>query len=287
MRALEGEMPAFFTDGAEAIAHCSVDPEVFSLPDVPDLRKKDRPDNYMDLELLDGAGPPPTRYEFVQLCAAKGLDPASVGFVPYTVIEDTERLAVCLAEHRKWPRNRFIRNKCLVYAGLLAHYAQDLCMPLHTTVHYNGRVAKPGDPSPRTGIHLKADALLQKLPVNLEERAAQIDPQIFPKLTPAVFEQLYASHGLVDRVYELESQLPGLDEPLPPKGELVDFTEDRLLTTAQFTASLYRTAWSMSQEIHLPDWHSRETTTAAEKPDAPTSAAHERVGAGQSDPDPE
>jgi hypothetical protein len=279
-------MPAFFATGAPLIAHCSLDPDAFTRPMAPDeLHRAESPEQYMDVELLsnlpaatsrpgDSTRPagdvlwlPPDRWQFVAWCGSGRLDPSKVGLVPYSVTEWTERLAVALAEHRKWPGNANVRAKCLVYAGNLSHYAEDLCQPLHTTVDYDGRVGPDGK-SPRTGIHLKVDALLGKwdsLPGAArggQADAAKVEP--FDELFPAVVAELERSHALVARVYELEPKLPADDEPIRPGGEVAGFTEERMRASTLFTARLYATAWKMSADIEIPEWHDRAALEGGE-----------------------
>ena len=130
---LPKDMPGFFVEGAPGLAaHCSLDPDVFKRRSTPQLRNAERPEHYLDYELIDKATLPKTRYEFIALCAKKGIDPSKVGLVPYAVIEWTQQLSLAFAEHRRWPDDPHIQAKCLVYAGLLSHYAADLCQPLHT-----------------------------------------------------------------------------------------------------------------------------------------------------------
>ncbi len=130
-------------------------------------------------------------------------------------------------------------------------------MPLHTTVHYDGRVA-PGGRSPRSGIHDKVDALIQKLPVTPDEVAARVKPQAFEALWPAILAELDRSHALVDKTYDLEPVLPGRYEPLPENPRLREFARDRLEAAVGFIASLYLTAWRDSARLPLPEWHLRE-----------------------------
>ena len=255
---LPKETPAFFRGGADAIAHCSLDPDTFTRPIAPpELHGAEAPEHYFDVELLAGAEIPAQRYDLITWCVKKGIHPAKIGLLPYAVTEWTQRLTVALAEHRRWPGDELIRRKCLVYAGILAHYAEDLHQPLHTTIHYDGRARKDGS-SPRTGIHLKVDALLGKLPDDVEVR---IDPnavQPFEKLFAAVAAELKASHSLVDPVYGLEKQLPAAADPLGRDGPVAAFVRERLNAAALFTARLYRTAWRDSAKVELPQWHRRK-----------------------------
>ena len=256
LRALPEEIPAFLREGESVVAHVSVDPDLFRPRALPQLRAAEAPEHYVDLELLEGTPLPATRAEFLLLCAERELDPAKVGTLPYAVAEWTQRLAVALAEHRAWPEDDAIQSKSLVYAGLLSHYAGDLTQPLHTTVHFDGRVGEDGR-SPRTGIHQRADALIHLTP-DPERLAERIQPQAMEDLWEGVLAELQKSHALVDRVYELEEHLPNENEPLAPDSPAAALAEERLAATAQFLGSLYLTAWELSGELALPQWLQRD-----------------------------
>jgi len=257
-KALPAEMPDFFADGVETIAHCSADPDLFRLKAAPQLRDAEAPQHFMDLELLAGEKLPPTRSAFHALCARNGLQPAKVGFVPYAVVEWTQRLTIAFAEHRKWPADPRIRGKCLVYAGILSHYAQDACQPLHTTIHYDGR-AKADGTSPRTGIHGRVDGLLSRAP---GVKPGAIRCTAYEDVFAAVTARLREAHGLVDKVYQLDEHIPPGPPtrpagPLPADSPAAAFAAERLAAAAEFTASLFLTAWRDSAKIALPDWHRR------------------------------
>jgi hypothetical protein len=289
--ALPPEMPRFFVAGAETIAHCSVDPDLFTRPvAAASLHASEAPEHYFDVEVLGGEAIPAHRYDLLMWCGKKGIHPSKIGLAPYAVTEWTQRLTVALAEHRHWPRDEHVRRKCLVYAGILAHYAQDLCMPLHTTIHYDGRATDDGS-SPRTGIHQKVDALLEKLPPDAK---VAVDPKAvtpFEELFPAVLAELKASHALVDRVYALEDRLPALRQPLAPRGPVADFAKERLAAAARFTARLYLTAWHDAATTTFPPWHWRPldkpaptTRPSAPAPKRKAASAAQPSSAGNADP---
>jgi len=252
-------LPEFFVKGASIAVHCSGDPDIFKIPlDARQLNETESPEHYIDLELLNGAELPKTRREFVQLCANNKVTADKVGTVPYAVIEWTQRLTIAFAEYRKWPQNEDIHAKCLVYAGNLAHYAQDLCMPLHTTVHYDGKLTDFNLPSPKTGIHLKVDALLNKIPDcngKLDNDQNQITP--FGDLWAGIINQLKYSHSLIPKVYELEADLPKLDEPIKCGTSVAAFASREYENTSRFTAQLFLTAWNDSNNVKLPAWDHR------------------------------
>jgi hypothetical protein len=140
-----------------------------------------------------------------------------------------------------------------VYAGFLAHYAQDLCQPLHTTIHYDGRAGGDGA-SPRSGIHFLVDGL----PTQLTLDASKVDPgrdvKTLDKLLPGILAEFARSHALVDRVYELEPQLQGAKSAAGPSAQAAIFGVERMRTSARFTAELLLTAWQRSADVELPEW---------------------------------
>lgn len=253
---LPADAPAFFVQGVDTMANCSGDPDLFALRIVPQLRDQEGPEHYLDVEMLKGETLPALRYEYVALCAKKGIDASKVGFLPYAIAEYTQRVTLCFAEYRKWPNNPAIQAKTLVYAGVLAHYAQDMAQPLHTTVDFDGRV-NADDTSPRTGIHNKVDALFGKLTAGPKELAKDVKPAPFADLMSAIFDELNRSHALVDRVYELEAELPAPDAPLAPDSKAAQFAIERMQRAATFTSSLYLTAWQDSAKIEVPEWVNR------------------------------
>ena len=116
-------VPGFFVDGRGTIAYFAADPDLAKNPNLSLLRDAERPEHYLDLELLDGRQLPNTRAGLIELCAELNVEPSQVGSVVYAIAEWTERLTLAFAEHRKWPDVEPLRLKCLLYAGLLAHYA--------------------------------------------------------------------------------------------------------------------------------------------------------------------
>ena len=254
------EMPEFFYAGSKMIAHCAFDPDVSKNRGTPVVRSSEHSEHYIDLELLDGRSLPKNRYEYIQLCTEIGVRPEKVGLLPYAVAEWTERLAVAFAEHRKWPNNQFIQNKCLVYAGFLAHYAQDMCQPLHLTIDYNGR-RQPDGTFLHKGIHEKMDSLIQFLemkPTDLAE-AQEITP--FDDLMGDISKSVESGHALVDKVYDLADSLPNaLDKNWAPVPEVVEFARERARESVRQTASLYLTAWKISKTVILPSWLDRSSS---------------------------
>ena len=253
VKTLPEEVPEFFRSAGKMIAHCAYDPDISKNRDMPHARAAEYGEHYFDLELIKENPVPADRDAFIALCAEMELKPSKVGFLPYAVAEWTERLTVAFAEYRKWPDNPMIQYKCYVYAGFLAHYAQDMCQPLHLTVHFDGIVQKDGTKL-HAGIHEKVDASIEMLKLDPAELAKNQQVKPVGELIPVIVQQLKAEHSLVDRVYELVADYGDLKKPSPA---LLDFTTERSREAVRWTASLYLTAWKLSEDLRLPGWLER------------------------------
>ncbi len=255
-KSMPEDVPAFFREGAPAVGHGALDPDVFKDRNLPQLNHCEFPEHFIDVELLQARDLPPLRYDYLKLCRELEVDPTKAGTLPYAVTEWTQKLTMAFAEHRAYPDNAYIRAKCLVYAGLLAHYAADLHMPLHTSMHWDGR-AEEGVPYTRTGIHNKVDALPTKIPYNELFAQPLPTPLVSRDIFTFTLDELAKSHALVDRVYELEDGYPQSSD-LDLKDESVrDFTIERTRAAAAFTADLFLSAWRNSADITSPPWLDR------------------------------
>jgi len=252
---LPEEVPEFFRQGAATVGHASIDPDVMKHRETPQLRHREYPEHFLDYELVDEQPLPEMRYDFVALAADRGQAPDRVGFVPYAITENTQRLSLAFAEHRCWPEDPHIRSKALIYAGLLSHYASDMVQPLHTSVHYDGRAGADGE-SPRSGIHGKMDSLF--LQPGFEAGAGPAAPEVFADLWLAVRGEFEASFSQVERVYGFESNLDALYEGGEWDPELRRFAEERYARTLEFLSSLYLTAWRQSESLGFWDGFTRE-----------------------------
>ena len=251
LRALPAQLPAFFRAGEDLAAHVAYDPDLLKNRAVPQLGRAEEPEHYWDVELLRGATPPDTRYAFLDLCVRLKQKPSRVGLLPYAVAEWTQRLAVAFAEHRAWPQDSHIQAKCLVYAGFLAHYAQDLCQPLHVTQDYDGRKGADGKVQGE-GIHEWMDRLIERLDLDAGRLAAVPRPLAADGLMPAIWDEIETSRARLDAVYDLGPQLRG------GTGKAVEaMALERARAGVRFTASLYQCAWETSASVNLPDWLKR------------------------------
>ncbi len=251
------EVPAWFREGRAQIAHSAQDPDVQKNRELAVMNEEEFPQHFFDWELLQGRPLPKSRAEFYKLCQELKVNPSDVGEAPYAIAEATQRLTMIFAEARRWPDNPYIRTKALVQAGILSHYSADIAMPLHVTIHHDGR-ALPNGKSPRSGIHSKVDSLIEKLEMKPEILAQNQKIAAFPLLLPAIEAQMKDSQTHIDRTYELEAQFPPQQGEWKPTPAVEEFATERARAATGFTASLFLTAWRDSAKIKLPVWLQRE-----------------------------
>ena len=253
VKTLPDEVPEFFRNAGKMIAHCSYDPDLSKERGTPHARQAEYGEHYIDVELFGEHPIPDGREAHLKLCAELGFTPREVGTLPYALAEWTERLAFAFAEYRKWPDNPMIQYKCFLYAGFLAHYAQDMCQPLHLTIHFDGIRQEDGTRLHK-GIHEKVDSAIERLGLDPMELTKAQHIEAVGDLMPAIIEQIKTGHSLVDDVYAIAEDWKNLKEPTPA---LVDFTNDQAREAVRWTASLYLTAWKLSEGIRLPGWLDR------------------------------
>ncbi|WP_432797969.1 hypothetical protein [Poriferisphaera sp. WC338] len=255
---LPDEVPAFFKQGYKTIGHTSIDPDLIKHRKLSQLNNTEWAEHFFDSEIIGNRKLPTTRYEFYKLCEELGIEPRVAGTLPYAVTEWTQRLTMAFAEHRAYPDNIHIQAKCLIYAGILAHYTADLNMPLHTTIDYDGINNKDGKPKLHKGIHAKIDSLPSKLPYNiifeepLQPLAAHTDIFTFTQ------KQFASSYNKIKQAYALAEQYPATRDLTLQDAEVIAFTKDRTRAAAWFTGSIYLSAWKNSAGIDLPSWLDRD-----------------------------
>ncbi|MEE8368083.1 MAG: hypothetical protein V3S30_07175 [Thermoanaerobaculia bacterium] len=260
VRLLPADFPEFFRMGQSAVAHSVIDPDVIKLRTLLQLRNREYPEHYLDWEMFGGRDFPATRYEYIARLHQLNQKPASTGFLPYAIVENFQELMLAFAEHRRWPDNLHVRSKILILAGHLAHYAGDLCQPLHTTIHHNGR-AKRGAESPNTGIHFAVDGLFESTSIGHSVVGIHLAPLASGNLLTEVQRQFEGSFRLVDRVYELEADLRAAHEGGEPTAQLIAFAKERQHCTISFISGLFQSAWIDSASLQLPVWLEREIGT--------------------------
>jgi hypothetical protein len=241
---LPEEVPAFFRAGGKYLAHYSGDPDRWKNRAAKHLKPAVYPDHYIDLEDLGGAELPDDRFQAAELLLKLKHKPEKTGLLPYAIMENYDRLSCAFYDHRAEPKNDAIRAKCLVYAGVLAHYTGDASMPLHTTRDYDGKKG-PAGKMVQQGIHKKIDAFPELNKFTPEEICKGLKARKIKDVWAYVMETIRTSHGHVKKCYELDAA-GAFDTPTR---ESRAFIMERCRAGAQFTMDLWYTAWLRSAKM--------------------------------------
>ncbi|VTS02596.1 phospholipase C/P1 nuclease family protein [Tuwongella immobilis] len=244
---LPEEMPAFFRNGGKALAHFAGDPDRWKNRKAEFLKPIEEPNHYLDLEDLEGKDLPKNRFKGMDLMKELKKDPAKVGMLPYSILEGMDRLTSAFADYRRSPENPAIPMKCLVYAGWMAHYTTDTTMPLHTTIHFDGK-RQPDGTILQKGIHAKIDGFPEKFGITPEEITRGLKAKNVDDPWNYVRETILASHAKIPQSYDFDVA-KAFDNPTP---ESRKFILERCQAGAQFTMDIWYTAWMRSADWPKP-----------------------------------
>ena len=239
----------------------SVLPDYSRPPSLLQLRDQQNPQHYINLEPLGDRVLPSTRSDYIRRVAELASRPdrplgeswtmSSIGVLPYAVIESMQRLAVVFRQIRADPEGERLQFLALHSAGVMSHYAADLCQPLHTTIHHDGR-SEHAARSPRSGVHDAVDRIFEAIALDTLQRSPRLPAKVFEDPFSATLAELASSHSEVDRVYELEEEIMVLRDGGVATEELLAFSRDRFQAAVMFTARLIVTAWEVSRTVELP-----------------------------------
>lgn len=246
---LPDDMPRFFRDAAPTLIWLSVQPDEWK-DFGTELRRAEAPEHYLDTEKLSD-NPMNLKFEPDRYAALKRYfemkeTPAGVGLLPYQLIEDYQRLRGTFAQYRKDSTNTSIQQAILVSAGLLGHYAGDTAQPLHTTIHFDGRVDQHGTITKGKGIHARFEGTFVNQFIEQAECRQYVGmPVVYANLYGAIREALAQSFAGIDEVYRLDET----GKLAAPDNATKAFVQQRIAHGSQFLASLWYTAWKESETV--------------------------------------
>ena len=282
---LPADVPAFMRNGnaRDVIEWMGPEPDRWKQRDAePELVATQSPDHFLDYEwailaatkctegtkdCVDGYVFPRKRYDFIRaLAAAQAKYPElklneNVGFQPWQVEEVYERLKSDLREYRKEVAanedTSGVEVAILFDAGWMGHYVADGSQPLHLTIQYNGWTGP--NPNGYTTDH-KIHSQFESVYVSANIKAADVAPLVKAAAPVTIddewtqyFSYIDHSHGLVEKVYQLE-KAGGFNGAGTPEAKT--FTEERLAAGAIELRDLIYSAWVHSadpvQEYHGP-----------------------------------
>ena len=156
---LPADVPSFLKEQKATLAYLSTEPDNWrKYGDA--VRIAEGPNHYIDLEAIspqvETIKPLPDRYSALLSYWTKGDSAQHVGLLPYQILEYYQRLKGEFKRYREGTVDRHAVEVAVVaYAGLMSHYVGDVSQPLHTTIHFNGRVNERREVIAQKGIHAK------------------------------------------------------------------------------------------------------------------------------------
>lgn len=257
--ALPAAMPEFFRQAASQLAY--LDPE-------PDRWRSDRgrdpaltgataPEHFVDLDMIPPASrtavfAAPNRFAYADTLQRLGLHAATVGLLPFRMLELEQLLVVdfrlwrgaSTPETRSWVEARVIND-----AGILGHYVADGSNPAHTTIHFNGWVGEnPNGYTTDKRFHSRFESEYVETHLVLADITPLVDtaPRLFPELRPAILDYLRTTNAEVQRMYALEKRESFSRETTSPEHKR--FVAARLAAGAAMLRDLWWTAWVASAD---------------------------------------
>jgi hypothetical protein len=257
--ALPDSMPAFFRAASEQLSFLNPEPDRWKARverDLdPALDGAFNADHFLDTELappsvLAAALAAPHRYAYSDTLRAAGVDAVDLGFLPFAILELTQRLR---QEFRMWrtapdsATRAWIEARVINDAGILGHYVADASNPAHTTVHYTGWTgANPNGYATDRAFHGRFETAYVQAHIELSDVQPRVSTtaRVLPNVRTAVIAYIASGNAEVERLYALDKADPwGIDTRSAANKA---FAADRLAAGASMLRDLWWTAWVTS-----------------------------------------
>ncbi len=257
--ALPETMPAFFRAASDQLAYLNPEPDRWKARAErvldPALDGAFNSDHFLDIELassavLAAALRAPHRYAFADTLRAAGVDPVAIGFLPFAILELSQRLR---QEFRMWrsapdsATRAWIEARILNDAGILGHYIADASNPAHTTVHYNGWTGEnPKGFATDRAFHGRFETAYVQAHIELADVQPRVDrsARVLTDLRGEIIAYIQRSNDQVERLYTLDrSDAWGLETR---SADNKAFASERLAVGASMLRDVWWTAWVTS-----------------------------------------
>jgi hypothetical protein len=258
-RMLPPSMPAFFRDAAPQLGYLNPEPDRWkdrterSLD--PALEGGTSPDHFIDMEMappavLANALKAPNRYAYADTLAAAGVNAAVFGFLPFRILELSQRLRVDFRAWRHAPDSLkpWIEQRIIDDAGILGHYVADGSNPAHASNQYNGWTrANPNGYATDKQFHARFESAYVSAHIKLDDVLSRMDTtaRVLPDFRGAIVEYLRESNAQIEPLYQLDKAHPFDANTTAPENKA--FTADRLAAGARMLRDIWYTAWVTSK----------------------------------------
>ena len=248
--AASSKLPEFMTSAREQIIYNAYEPDRWREEGRASVMNTvQAADHFFDSEYWGAISTiEPDRYSFMEKLAAKKIELVKVGYLPYAIVENYQKLVNAFRFWRtaKTPVDRESARANAVYvAGVMGHYVGDGSQPMHMSIQYNGWLDTTPNPKNYTkdrGLHGRYEAAY----VNAAIDIAAVRPRVQPphRLTNvwnSIKEYLTQTFAELEPMYELEKA--GEFNPQQPRPKGTDFIANELGRAGSILGNLWYTAW--------------------------------------------
>lgn len=248
------KLPEFMDASRSDLIYNANEPDYWREESRSPMNVAQAPDHFFDSELW---GPIATidsdRYKFMEKVAAKKVELARIGYLPYAIVESYGRLVSAFRHWRnaKTPAAReAARANAVHYAGVMGHYAGDASQPMHMSVNYNGwleNVPNPNNYTKDRGLHSRYETGY----VNAAIEVATVRPKVQPPqrlgdVFESIKQHLILGFADLEPMYQLEKT--GEFNPQQPRPKGTEFIAAEIARAATMLSNLWYTAWLESGE---------------------------------------
>ena len=255
IEAATSKLPEFMSASREHIIYNGPEPDRWRVEGQTSvMNTAQAADHFFDSELW---GPISTidadRYSFMEKVAAKKVNLVKIGYLPYAIIENYEKLlnAFRFWRNAKTAEDRESARENAVYvAGVLGHYVGDSTMPMHLSVEFNGWLDTSPNPKGYTkdrGFHSRYESLYVDAVINADAVRQKIQPpQHLSNVWDAIKQNLIQSFSELEPTYDMEKA--GEFNPQQPRPKGTEFITNQLARGSTMLGNLWYTAWLESGE---------------------------------------
>ena len=255
IEAATSKLPEFMSASREHIIYNGPEPDRWRVEGQTSvMNTAQAADHFFDSELW---GPISTidadRYSFMEKVAAKKVNLVKIGYLPYAIIENYEKLlnAFRFWRNAKTAEDRESARENAVYvAGVLGHYVGDSTMPMHLSVEFNGWLDTSPNPKGYTkdrGFHSRYESLYVDAVINADAVRQKIQPpQHLSNVWDAIKQNLIQSFSELEPTYDMEKA--GEFNPQQPRPKGTEFITNQLARASTMLGNLWYTAWLESGE---------------------------------------
>ena len=255
MDAAETKLPEFMKAARQQIIYNAYEPDRWREEGrASAMNTAQAADHFFDSEYW---GPIATidvdRYAFMEKVAAKKIELIKVGYLPYAILENYEKLvnAFRFWRNAKTPQDRESARANAVYiAGVMGHYVGDGSQPMHLSIQYNGWLDNSPNPKNFTKdrmFHNRYETAYVNAAIDINTVRPKVQsPQRLANVWDSIKQHLTLSFAELEATYELEKT--GEFNPEQPRPKGTEFIVNQLARAGTMLGNLWYTAWLNSAE---------------------------------------